>query len=166
MCNTCTHLTTKHMQTSPSLAFLAPSLGLYCFPESCAARSGQASCHQGVRPSGTAVYLCCLLCATASLTLSTEWNCFSTGTTAARQVYSKHPLIKRWLAASLHVLQVTRCTATIALPPLLSDKHAPNIRSLSVSWLNRLLFYWWLCALLQLRCHNCCPTKLLQTSAQ
>ena len=97
---------------------------------------------RGVRPSATAVYLCCLLCATASLTLSTECNCFCTATTAARQVCSKHPLIKRCLTESLSVLLVTRCTATIALPQLLSDKPAPNIRSLSVSSLNRLLFYW------------------------
>ena len=81
----------------------------------------------GVRPSGTAVYLCCLLCATASLTLSTECNCFSTGTTAARQVCSKHPLIKSLFAESLIDVLVHRCTATTALPQLLSDTAMPRL---------------------------------------
>ena len=70
---------------------------------------------------GTAVYLCCLLCATASLTLSTEWNCFSTGTTAARQVCSKHPLMKSLFAESLIDVLVNWRTATTSLPQLLSD---------------------------------------------
>ena len=34
MCNACTHLTTKHMQTNPFLAFLLPPLGLYQLPRS------------------------------------------------------------------------------------------------------------------------------------
>ena len=141
MCNTCTHLTTKHMQTSPSLALLAPSLGLYCFPESCAARSGQASCHQGVRPSGTAVYLCCLLRATASLRLSTECNCFSTGTTAARQVCSKHPLIKSLFAESLVDVLVNRCIATTALLQLLSDTAAAAAQAPSSQNMSAQLFH-------------------------
>ena len=43
---------------------------------------GRPTASSGVRASGTAVYMCCLLCAPASLTLSTECNCFSTGTRA------------------------------------------------------------------------------------
>ena len=78
-----------------SLAFLLPPVGLYCFPRKLRRAIWAGLCAgRGVRPSATAVYLCCLLCATASLTLSTECNCFSTRTTAARQVCFKHPLIK------------------------------------------------------------------------
>ena len=62
----------------------------------------------GVRPSGTAAYLCCLLCATASLTLSTECNCSSIGTTAPRQICSKHLLIKSLVAKSIINVLVNR----------------------------------------------------------
>ena len=128
MANVCTHLTTKHMQTNPSLAFLAPPLGLYCFPRKLRRAIWAGLCAgRGVRPSATAVYLCCLLCATASLTLSTECNCFSTATTAARQVCSKHPLIKSLFAESLIVVLVNRRTATTALPQLLSDTAMPRL---------------------------------------
>ena len=72
---------------------------------------------------GTAVYLCCLLCATACLTLSTECHCFCTGTTAARQVCSKHPLIKSFFAESLIDVLVHRCTATTALLQPVSYTH-------------------------------------------
>ena len=44
---------------------------------------GRPTATGGVRPSGTDVYLRCLLCAPASLTQSTECYCFSTGTPAA-----------------------------------------------------------------------------------
>ena len=88
---------------------------------------GRPTATGSVRPSGTAVYLCCLLRATASLRLSTECNCFSTGTTAARQVCSKHPLIKSLFAESLIDVLVHRCTATTALLQLLSDTAMPRL---------------------------------------
>ena len=111
-----------------SLAFLLPPVGLYCFPRKLRRAIWAGLCAgRGVRPSATAVYLCCLLCATASLTLSTECNCFSTATTAARQVCSKHPLIKSLFAESLIVVLVNRCTATTALPQLLSDTAMPRL---------------------------------------
>ena len=127
MCNACTHLTTKQMQTSPSLAFLVPSLCLYCFPRKLGRAIWPGLLPRAIWPSGPAVYLCCLLCATAALTLSTEWNCFSTGTTAARQVCSKHPLMKSLFAESLIDVLVHRRTATTALPQLLSDTAMPRL---------------------------------------
>ena len=111
-----------------SLAFLLPPLGLYCFPRKLRRAIWAGLCAgRGVRPSATAVYLCCLLCATAPLTLSSECNCFSTATTAARQVCSKHPLIKSLFAESLIAVLVNRRTATSALVPLLSDTCVPRL---------------------------------------
>ena len=121
---------TSHDQAhaDKSLAFLLPPLGLYCFPRKLRRAIWAGLCAgRGVRPSATAVYLCCLLCATASLTLSTECNCFSTGTTAARQVCSKHPLIKSLFAESLIDVLVHRYTATTALLQLLSDTAMPRL---------------------------------------
>ena len=88
---------------------------------------GRPIASERVRPAGTAVYLCCLLCATASLTLSTECNCFSTGSSAGRQVCSNHPLIKSLFAESLIDVLVNRCTATSALLQLLSDTAMPRL---------------------------------------
>ena len=142
MSNICTHLATQLACTHPSHFSCRRSAYSAFTRKLRRAICADLCARTGVRASASAAYLCCLLFATASLTLSTECNCFCTGTSAARQVCSKHPLIKRCLAESLSVLLVTRCTATIALPQLLSDKPAPNIRSLSVSSLNRLLFDW------------------------
>ena len=75
----------------------------------------------------TAVYICCLLSATASLTLSTECHCFSTATTAARQVCAKHLLIKSLLSESLMLLLVNRCPATTALLQLLCGTAIPGL---------------------------------------
>ena len=115
------------MQTNASFAFLPPPLALYCFPRKLGTTIWADLPSQSARPIGTAVYLWCQLCATASLTLSTECNCFSTGTTAARQVCSKHPLIKSLLAESLIGVLVDRGTATAALLQLLSDTAMPRL---------------------------------------
>ena len=95
--------------------------------ESPAQRSGQAyPAHLCALLGHCSHYLCALL-RHCCLTLSTECHCFCTGTTAARQVCSKHPLIKSLFAESLIDVLVNRCTATTALLQLLSDTARPRL---------------------------------------
>ena len=86
---------------------------LILLPKKAAPRDlGRPPATGGVRPSGTAVYLCCLLCATASLTLSTECNCFSTATTAAHtcNTYAAEPPMQTRMKNELQCDQKWRMT--------------------------------------------------------
>ena len=127
MANVCTHLTTKHMQTNPSL-FSCRRSAYTASQESCAARSGQAYALAEVCALLQPLSICavywvqlllrrCLLSDTASLQLQLLPD------KSAPNIRN----IQSLLAESRIVVLVNRCTATTTLLQLLSDSAIPRL---------------------------------------